>query len=132
MAPADESVCRFTLGQGMLLRCAGIHSGLPRRSRRHAVRAAEIVTARAAERCTTCASQIIFLAQIVSFLELDFIKVTSKSADPKFTRAMVALTPFATAFARRGGHEEAVNSTSAFDPMYTRTKAINMNVDFRR
>ena len=31
-----------------------------------------------------------------------------KTADPKFTRAMVALIPFATAFARRGGDVELV------------------------
>lgn len=31
-----------------------------------------------------------------------------KSAEPKFTRAMVALIPFATAFARRGGDVESV------------------------
>jgi AraC-like DNA-binding protein len=48
------------------------------------------------------------LAQIVSFLELDFMTEARKSAAPKFTRAMVALIPFATAFARRGGDVELV------------------------
>ena len=31
-----------------------------------------------------------------------------KRADPKFTRAMVALIPFATEFARRGGDAEPI------------------------
>lgn len=60
------------------------------------------------EQFTYCASQSIFLVQIVSFLEFGFMTEAGKSADPKFTRAMVALIPFATAFARRGGDVEQV------------------------
>ncbi len=66
------------------------------------------VAAGGAAQFTSRANRIIFLAQNVSLMDTDFMVKTGKRADPKFTRAMVALIPFASAFARRGGDAEKV------------------------
>ncbi|MDW4547737.1 AraC family transcriptional regulator [Defluviimonas sp. D31] len=53
---------------------------------------------------------------VVNFGEFDVVVKVGKDADPKFTRAMYVLLPFASAFARRGGDVEPILRRNRIPP----------------